>query len=446
VAHLKPEFDTTKDVTTFLASKGSLEPTVYAAPAQLPASVKDSILKLAKDQVFGPYLDGGNYVLAKLLEARSLPDSVKCRHILLGTQDRSGNPIMDDSTAHKRADSIALAIKNGANFDTLETKFTTDEAAHRDKGVMTFSSATIQGDGFAKEFGDFILIDGKPGDKKVVKTQFGWHYIEIMSFIKPTTQYKVAYLKQEVIASQQTDDNASQEATNFSGAARDPKSFDTAFEKTYKAKGYNKTIAANIKRNDGQVQGMTSRNLVRNIYSAKQGDVLKPEPINVGNYKVYVVAVVTETLKEGTLSVDKARASIEPLLRNKKKAAMLKQKAGSITTLEAASAALGKPIETVDSLRMKTGAPRANFSNEPKVYGATFNPANKGKVVPEVLEGISGVYVVRVNSVSATPSTSGSTDQQRKEKYDQAKQAGSNYLIDALKKAATIKDKRSDTY
>lgn len=440
---LKAEFDTTKDVSTFLSRNGSSELSlVYAAPLQLPATVKDTILRLAKDQVFGPYLDGGSFVLAKLLDTKVLPDSVKCRHILLGTQDRSGNPIMDDTVAHKRADSIALAIKNGVSFDSLETKFTTDEASHRDKGVMTFSSATIQGEGFAKEFGQFILLDGKPGDKKVVKTQFGWHYIEILSFIKPETQYKVAYLNQEVVASQQTDGDALQAATNFAGDSRDQKSFDTAFEKTLKPQGFNKGIGQNIKRNDAQVQGLgLSRNFVRNIYSAKPGEVLKPE--RIGNN--YVVAIVTEVLKEGTMPLAKARPSIEPVLRNKKKAEMLKQKAGTITTLEAAAVALGKSIETADSLRMKGGSPNAKFGYEPKINGATFNPANKGKVVSEVLEGINGVYVVRVENVSATSAATGSVADQRKKMYDDAKRAGSN-LIEALKKAATIKDKRSDTY
>jgi peptidyl-prolyl cis-trans isomerase D len=158
-----------------------------------------------------------------------------------------------------------------------------------------------------------------------------------------------------------------------------------------------------------------------------------------------VVAIVNEVLKEGTQSVAKARPYTEPVLRNKKKAEMLKQKAGKITTLEAASAALGKPIETVDSLRMKSAPTGGRLGYEPKVNGAAFNPANKGKVVPELLEGLSGAYVIRVENISATAAATGSVDQQRKDKYQQAKQAGSS-LIEALKKAATIKDKRSDTY
>ncbi|MFZ1330257.1 MAG: peptidylprolyl isomerase, partial [Chitinophagaceae bacterium] len=83
--------------------------------------------------------------------------------------------------------------------------------------------------------------------------------------------------------------------------------------------------------------------------------------------------------------------------------------------------------------------------------GAVFNPANKGKVVPEALEGQSGVYVIRVDSVGTTPVTTGDIAEQRKSLYEQTKQFISNpqspaYPLNALKNAATIKDKRRNRY
>ena len=176
---------------------------------------KDSIISLPDGDVFGPYLDGKNYVLAKKISTKILPDSIKCRHILIGTNDpQSGQPIMPDSTAHKLADSIATAIKNGANFDSLEAKYTTDKAAHKDKGVMTFDLTTIQREDFAKEFGDFLLNE-KGETKKVVKTQFGWHYIEILDKKNPEPAYKIAYMAKEIVPSDETINNANAAATSF---------------------------------------------------------------------------------------------------------------------------------------------------------------------------------------------------------------------------------------
>jgi peptidyl-prolyl cis-trans isomerase D len=353
---------------------------------------------------------------------------------------------MPDSVAKAKADSVAMAIRNGANFDTMETRYTTDQAAHSTQGVMTFSSATIQGEGFAKEFGQFILFDGKPGDKKVLKTQFGWHYIEILSFIKPQTSYKVGYLSQEILASAETDSKAQEEANQFAADSRDEKGFDAAFEKTQKPKGRIKGMGTNIKPNDAQVQGIGfSRTLVRSIYAGKRGEVLKPERVDDN----YVVAVVTGVYEEGTKSPAVARMEVEPVLRNKKKAELIKQKIGKITTLEAAAAALGgKQIEVIDSVRLNN---TSKLAYEPQIGGATFNPANKGKVVPEALAGQSGVYVVRVDSVANTPVTNGDIAEQRKNMGQQIKQYISNpqspaYPINVLKNAATIRDKRSSRY
>jgi peptidyl-prolyl cis-trans isomerase D len=198
-----------------------------------------------------------------------------------------------------------------------------------------------------------------------------------------------------------------------------------------------------------EIQGLgASRSLVRNVYLAKKGDVLKPEQIE----NTYVVAVVTDIYKEGTKDVSKARLEVEPLLRNKKKAEMLKQKVGKVTTLEAAAAALGgKKIEIVDSVRLTTRSQSSTIGYEPKVSGAAFNPANKGKVVPEVLEGVSGVYVIRVDSVSTTAISTGDIAEQRKTLYQQTKQYISNpqspnYPVIPLRNAATIKDKRAEKY
>jgi peptidyl-prolyl cis-trans isomerase D len=236
------------------------------------------------------------------------------------------------------------------------------------------------------------------------------------------------------------------EAANiFFGDSRDQKAFDANYEKSLKAKGIQKLLAGNIKPADDQVGQMgmmgggSSRELVRSIYSASKGEVIKPERVGEN----YIVAVVTEIFKEGTQSVAAARPGIEPALRNKKKAEMLKKKVGTVTTLEAAAAALGgKPIEVADSIRMDARTPSA-LGFEPKAIGAAFNPANKGKVVPEVIDGTQGVYVIRVENVSTTPVTAGSVEEQRKELTGQKKQSTGNPL-GALRVAATIKDKRGD--
>ncbi len=446
VASLKPQFLAATDAAAFIAQQGSSVDFFngYIAKSKIQVPNKDSILSLPDSAVYGPYLDASNYVLAKKIGEKNLPDTVKCRHILIGTNDpQSGQQILADSVAHQRADSIAAAIQGGANFDSLETKFSTDLAAHKDKGVMTFSSTDIQGPNFAKEFGQFILFDGKPGDKKVVKTSFGWHYIEILDQKNIEPHYKIAYLAKPIEASNETDNAASNAANLFAGDSRDLKSFEANYEKNLKTKGIAKLAAADIKPNDYSVPGLgNSRPFVKAIFEADQGDVM--QPMRVGDS--YIVAAVTDVSKPGEASVNKARSVAEPIIRNRKKAEQIKAKVGKISTLEAVASAANQQVQTADSLRFN-GTRNPALGYEQKVIGAAFNPANQGKVVPEAIEGQAGVYVVRVDNISTTPVEAANIDEQRKMLEAQARQA-TMYRppTDALKKAADIKDNRAKFY
>lgn len=447
LSSLRDRFATADSVAQFLAGEGADFFDAYVSGNAIQIPVKDSLFKLPVGGVYGPYLDANSYVMAKMIGMRVLPDSVKCRHVLVSTNLQQGG--VDDSTASRRIDSIKLAINSGANWDSMVQKYNpVSDGSRQNKGEMTFSSTQIQDVNFAKEFAQFILFDGKVGERKVVKTSFGYHYIEIMSAIKPSTHYKIAYLPKEIIASQETDNNALNEANAFAAESNSIKSFDDNYEKKLKAKGFQKGIATDIARTSSSVRGLenASRSFVKDIYAADRGDVLKPERID----NSYVVAVVTDIQEEGTMSVARARVSgAETEVRTKKKAEILKKKVGTVTTLEDAIAKFGgnKTIETMDSLRISG----SNMSYEPKVIGAAFNPANKGKMVPEVIAGRQGVYVVKVEDQYASPVQPQDINAIRQTRYQQAKQGmGNQYSpinpLSILRKAATIKDKRSERY
>jgi peptidyl-prolyl cis-trans isomerase D len=439
---LKAELDSAKDVEQFLARQGSGNYyNGYINGKAIQIANKDSIFRTPVGRTYGPYPDGPTYTVAKMIGVRQMPDTVKVRHILIATsqQDPQSGQMMqvrDTATAKKLIDSIQTAIRSGSNFDTVCVKLSEDPGS-KDKGGVYENVPSGQ---MTPPFNDYIFLN-PAGSKGVVKTEFGYHYIEILSQKGSGAGYKIAYLPIEIVASQETDNAALNKANQFAADSKDQKSFDDTYEKTVKAQGILKNLGTNIRPNDAMVQGLASRTFVKNIYAAKPGEVLKPERIGSD----YIVAVVTETFSEGTKSVAAARAFVEPLLRNQQKAEVLKKKIGKVTTLEAAAATLGKPIETIDSIRMSLRTPPPALGIEPKVIGAAFNSSNKGKVVPEVLDGTNGVYIVRVDNISATPVTDGNVAEQRKTLYQEAKQRGANPL-EGLKSAATIKDKRADRY
>ena len=361
---------------------------------------------------------------------------------------QTGVAIMSDSLAKFKADSINYAIQTGASFDSLNARYSTDEVAKKDGGVMTFSSTDIQSPNFAKEFGQFILFDGKQGDKKVVKTQFGWHYIEIMEHKNVSPHYKIAYVGKQIVPSPTTDQQARNEANLFAGNSRDLNAFNTNYDKILRSKGFNKLVATDITPIAFNVNGIPggARPFVRKIFEADKGDVIGPERVGSN----YVVAIVTEVNEPGLRSVNTVRPSIEPILKNKKKAEQIIRNIGQVTSLEQVATKMNQQVQTADSIRFSNDR---NLGYEPKVLGAAFNPANKGKVVPEAIAGSSGVFVVRVESTGTVPVESGSIEEQRKMLEMQARQQlmsglqqGYNPIIESLKRTATIKDNRSKFY
>lgn len=449
IAQQIAEFDSAQDINRYLASQGVrtyYDGFINGNRIQIP--VKDSIFNMPVGSVYGPYLDGNSYAIAKLVAKRNQPDSVSVRHILISTSQRDPQtgqmfPVRDSASAYKLADSIRNAIRNGSNFDTLAIQFSEDPGKNdQQTGAYTGGKYNqVESGAMVPEFNDFIF--GNPvGSKGIVKTEFGFHYIEILSQKGNSPAYKIAYLSRPIETSMETENNAQNEATTFAAESDDMKSFDANIEKL-RARGINKNIAIDIRPNAYDIQGLgSSRAFVRKIYEADKGDILEPEKVGSN----WVVAIVTEVNEKGTMSVEKARPLIEPLLRNKKKAEMLTTKIGNATTLEAVAAALGgKTIETVDTLRM-TGAqnPSAgSIASEQKVIGAAFNPANNGKV-SGVIAGSSGVYVIRVDNVSTTPIASANVEEQRKTRYQQAKQqAMYSSPIQAIREASTIKDRRT---
>ena len=438
---LKPQFVADSNAKFFLGRNSSVIPysDEYIPQSAIQSPKKDSIIASPNGAVIGPYIDGGNYVLAKKLGSKVLPDSIKCRHILLGTiNPQTQQPLMDDSTAHRLADSIAIAIKNGANFDSLDAKYSTDEAAKQTNGVMTFDLQTIQSDNFARPFGDFLLNENGE-TKKVVKTQFGWHYIEILEKKDFQPSYKIAFMAKEIAPSDETINNANTEAIKLSGYAKNKKSFDE-----YVAKQGLKevNVPTAIKENDYQVGTLQdARPIVKWAFDAKEGQVSEPFSLKDD----FVVAIVDRRLKEGLPAPDVARPMVEGIIMNNKKADIIKKKLNNPATLDAAAAAYHSQVLTTgeDSTLTFDAQIINGIGHEPKVAGAAFNKNYQTKVSPAIA-GNSGVFVIKVDGVFAKePVNEAMQKLQLNDEMNRNVQSALSESFQELRKTSDIKDYRS---
>ncbi len=412
----------------------------YIPKSKFTMQQKDSVTALAKGAVYGPYLDGNEFVVAKMADIKLLPDSIKCRHILIATADRqTGQPTMPDSIAKKRIDSVEMAVKSGASFDLLEAQYSTDEAAHKDKGVMTFDVATIQNkEQFAPEFGEFLLNENGE-TKKTIKTNFGWHYIEILEKKNPSPAYNVAYLAKEISPSDETVNTASAKATRLSGEAKDKKLLEAYIAKN----GLQKIdVPGIIKENDYQLGALQdARQLVKWAFDAKEGDV--SEPFNIGDQ--FVVGILNKIQPEGLPDATTSRPQVETKIRNLKKAELIKTKIKTATTLEAAAAAYNQTVSTAGADSSLTFSAQIinGVGQEPKVIGAAFNKAYQSKI-SEPITGSNGVYVIKVNSIAVKPADA--PDVAAKQVVERTKslsQQINSGWFESLRKLADIVDERS---
>ena len=441
VVSLKTAFAADTNATNFLARNMSNKDykDAYTVKSKLPAAEKDTLAALTTNEVYGPYLDGKNFVVAKMIASRQLPDSVKCRHILIGTKDhQSGQITLSDSIAKKRIDSIEVAIKGGEDFNKLVLQYSDDQGSKQKKGEYDFSSDQS----LAKEFYETVFY-GNTGDKKVIHTDFGWHYIEVLNQKNFEPAFKIAYLSKEIIASDETVNTASTKANKLSGEARDAKAVDAYLTKN---PGLQKIdVPTIIKENDYQLGALRdARQLIRWAFGAKEGEVSEPFSID----DQFVVAVVAKIQPGGLPDVKTIRPQVEYLVKNEKKAAQIKTKLKTTPTLESAAAAYKLQVGTAGADSSITFSSQIinGIGQEPKVIGAAFNKTYQSKV-SEPITGNNGVYLVKVNSIGNKPADSAEgIAKQATDRMKSLSQQINSGWFESLKKLATIKDDRSKTF
>lgn len=428
--------NTSADIQNVLATNSSETPFFdgYVLSSRMQMGNADTLRKLADGQVFGPYLDGPNYTLAKMVDRRQMPDSVKCRHILVKIADQQGQT-RTDSAAKKLIDSIEAAIKGGASFDSMVVKYSDDAGSKDKQGEYEFTS--MQFSNLSKEFAEVIFY-GNTGDKKVVKVEnasySGYHYIEVLSQKKFETAYKIAYLSRPVVPSDETVNSASGMAAQFAAESRSLKAFDDNATK----RKLNK-FPSEVKESDYMIMGLgESREIIRWAFNdAKKGEVAE-HPYLVGDK--YVVPAVTGVAEKGTMSVEKARPLVEYKIRNIKKAENITKKIGNASTLEAVAQATGQQVMRADSVVFNSSF-IPNVGNELKVLGASFNKDYQTKISPPI-KGEIGVFVIKVENISAVPNPNFDVKAQQAAMRQQMGTMIGYRAVEILKKSANIKDNR----
>jgi peptidyl-prolyl cis-trans isomerase D len=424
---LLEEFKTASNDSSFIASNSDqpLDNT-YHKKGTLPFNIDSAMFSAAVGTVMGPFDMNGVYSASKLIAVKSMADSVKARHILLKVEPGKAD------VAKATADSIIKAIKGGAKFEDMATKYSVDQAANAKGGDLGWFNYQMMVEPFSE-----ACFSSSKGALITAETQFGLHVIEVSDMSAASKQVKVATLVKKVEASAKTIQSMYTKANEFANK------FNTAeaFDKGIKDQNLTKLSEQNIQENNRQVGGFeNSRELIRWSFKAKIGEVSKA--FDFGN--AYVVAKLTDIREKGTATLDQVKDQVTMEARKEKKAQMFIDqltKAGS-SNIDGIAAKVKQTVMAAENVSFASPF-LGNAGFEGAVVGNLMTL--KAGQVSKPIKGNAGVYVVVVNNYNEP-----TLPKEFKESANQLKQqlqGRAQYEVEnALKEKADITDHRGRFY
>lgn len=426
VDKLAAEFKASTNDSLFVSINSETKmPITYVRKGQLDPAVDSLVSKASAGSFVGPVYSNGTYTMVKVLESKIGPDSVKASHILINPAAEGG---IDKAKA--KADSLRNLIAGGASFVELAAKFGTDGSKDKGGDLGTFGRGAM-----IPAFEDAVF-NGKPGDLKVVSTQFGVHVIRIVSQVGSSKVAKVAVVTRSLASSNKTQQEAYAKANAFLSEADDAKAFDEFANKN----GYAKLVAENVLPTQSVIPGLESpRELVRWAFDADKGEV-SDQVFEMGNK--FAVAKLTDILEKGTLSLEQVKKRIEPEVINKVKARMLLEKlnkamSGS-NSIQQVAQKVGRPVTPMQNIVFANPV-IPGVGQENKLVGAIFG-SQPGKLSKPV-EGERGVYVYSVVGFTQ-PAPLTNAFKQRVQTAQALIQRAPGESFKVLREKAEIKDNR----
>lgn len=386
----------------------------------------DSVMYTAPNGfMVGPYLTNGSYKIAKLVDSRVEPDSIKARHILI---DPTG---MGLDKAKAKVDSLKKLVESGKSFAEISAQYATGKVPSiRAEDLGTFARGKM-----VPEF-DNAVFNFKKGDVKMVLSQFGVHLVQIEDTKGSSKVVKVALVDVPLKASSATQTEVYTKAQRFLGNLTKEN-----FDAEAKKEGLKTKTAADVNGVAGSIPGVESaRDIVKWAFTAEKGDFSDKVYIT-GNQ--YIVAHLVSVKPQGQLSLDDVKKQIEPMVKNKVKAKLLTDKLQAAlngsTTIDQVAQKAGVKVNPIQNIVFANPIIPGS-SAEYRVVGAVFG--SKPNKLSKPVEGQQGVFVFTVDSfVNPAPVTN---TVREKEQLSQAMLQRSRSLIfDALKDKANVKDYRA---
>ena len=422
------------DDSLFVVQQRGQFPNAYVPTDQLPGLVAEA----ATDSIVGPYLDGSSFAIAKVVDRKVIPDSVRSRHILLpaSTQDE-----FDRSLA--LADSLETLLEEGeADFADLARQFSTGPTGPDGGDLGYVAPGAMVG-----PFNDLIFYRAEQGEVERVVTQFGLHLGEVTGKkfgddAEPSTRY--ATIGKQIEPSGETQKDVYAVAAEFAQRNRTAEALIAAAGERDDVTLVEDVIVGPNDYVLGQVgSGTPARNVIKWAFKNDEGDVSP----NVYAFKApgrfydgtYAVAAVTAEIAEGGPTVETARVLFPEEVRRRKKAQLI----GEAGSIEAVAQRYGVEADTARAVNFNS-AFVPGLGNEPAAVAAAFT-LDEG-AVSETIAGQSGVILVRTLVRTEPGDVSANVANVRRGQDGRVQANVRNRFGMALRESAEVEDNRARFY
>jgi len=437
VAKLVDSLRNTRNDSAFVVANGGVYNAAYSIKTELPALMADTLVKLPVGTVVGPYVDGSMWNIAKILDRKQIPDSVRISHIAM--QNSPDNA--------RRIDSLLNLLNTGkARFDSLASRFSQDTKSAAKGGDLGWIGRTPEGNDLA----NLVFYKAEIGKYYRLENQQVLQIVQLTGrkADKNQTGVKVVFLNQRIEPGKSTQQAMKDKAVALVQGAK------TLDALTTQAAQQNLQMltSAPLKSADFSVGVLTSgddaREIVRWAFNKETKlNAVSPEVFTfrdaAGGFfdSRYVVAALKTISPKGPANVAalKANPEADQRVKNRKKSEVITSKMlAAAGDLSAIATTWGVQVDTA------RGTTMLQAGSEPRVVGAAFSLAKDAVSAP--IQGNSGVYVVSPLSDKPQIQVPEDLTLYRRQAVSSAQSSIRVGFMDAFKKAAEIDDLRSRFY
>ena len=344
-----------------------------------------------------PFQQGTNWIMAKITDIQSRPDSVRFSQILVLNNNASKDIKRTPEQAKALTDSLLNVFKaNPAAFESSVATYSDDPEAKNNFGDAGWIlDGQLQSDLFDK------LKVSKEGETFIydLPNQLGHYIIKLKEKTAPVEKLQVAMIVMGVRASDNTINEIRDKANIFLGSSK------TLAEMRALAQKQNLNIlTSTVREMDYQLNGTPyCREIVRWAFDEKtELNAVAPEVYELTD--MFLVVGLKDKKEKGVMPLEQVKNYIESQVKIEKKAEILMEKADKLLasnkTIEAFAAASNL---TIDS------AMAVDFANpyfaaagpEMRVIGSLSSASKTGLQKP--VKGFNGVYVLNVDKQYTRP-------------------------------------------